>query len=213
MSPRGGAPERRVTVLVADHHREIRSGLVALIERQEGYRVVGEAGSGSDAVRLYLNLRPDVVLLDLDLPVLDGWETAAEILRHDREARILALSLFGDEDPSLLAAKGIRGLLMKDAAERDVADAIRAVHAGLRRFGTGVADTLASRADYEALSPQEVEVLREIARGKSNKEVAGDLGLTESTVKSHVNSILSKLGAGDRTGAVTLAIQRGLIHL
>jgi len=87
------------------------------------------------------------------------------------------------------------------------------VHAGLRRFGAGIAVALAARAEYEALSPREGEVLREIARGKSNKEIAGDLGLTESTVKSHVNSILSKLGTGDRTGAVTLAIQRGLIHL
>jgi two-component system NarL family response regulator len=205
--------DRPIRVLLVDDHPIVRSGMVALLLRHD-MALAGEAANGMEAVALYRETAPDVTLMDLGLPLMDGWEAMARIRQYDPAARIVALSSFGgDEDIHRAIVAGARGYLLKDAPEQDVADAIRAVHAGLRRFGTGVADTLASRADYEALSPREAEVLREIARGKSNKEVAGDLGLTESTVKSHVNSILSKLGAGDRTGAVTLAIQRGLIHL
>ena len=203
-----------IRILVVDDHAIVRSGLIAILKRYPEFIVAGEAHNGEAALDLWARLRPDVTLMDLAMPVLDGWGAIHQIRKLDANTRIIAISTFaGDQDVERALKAGARGYLLKDADEDEVVAAIRAVHQGQRRLPQHIGEILALGADFEPLSEREVQVLQLIAEGKSNKEIANQHGLVESTVKGHVNSILSKLGVDDRTAAVTLAISRGIIRL
>lgn len=203
-----------VRVLVVDDHLIVRSGLVAILGRYPGLLLAGEASDGEQAVELHARLSPDVTLMDLSLPRLDGWQAIARIRQADPSARIIAIStLAGDQDVERALKAGARGYLLKDADEEEIVDAIRAVHQGLRRVPQQVGEILAAGAGFQPLSDREILVLQLIAEGNSNKEIAAAHRIVESTVKGHVNNILSKLGVDDRTAAVTVALTRGIIRL
>lgn len=203
-----------IRLLVVDDHPVVREGLVAILNRQPDMTVAGEAGDGATAVAQYAALSPDVVLIDLNLPVMDGWSTMAAIRARDPKARFVAISSFsGDEDIDRALRSGAKGYVLKDSDAAEIAAAVRAVSQGQRYVPASAAAALAARVEYEPLSERECQVLRLIARGASNKEIGAALSLAESTVKWHVNSILSKLRVDDRTAAVVLALERGLLHL
>ena len=203
-----------VRVLVVDDHTIVRSGLIAILQRYPALAVAGEAEDGQTAIELYARLRPDVTLMDLGLPAIDGWQAIARIRDLDPHARIIAISTFaGDQDVQRALQAGARGYLLKDAEEGEIVAAILAVHRGLRSVPSDVGEILAASADFEPLSEREVQVLQLIAEGKSNKEIAAQHKVVESTIKGHVNNILGKLGVDDRTAAATLAISRGIIRL
>lgn len=204
----------RIGVLIVDDHPAVRSGLAAFIGYQPDMLVVGEAATGDAAVELYLACSPDVTLMDLSLRGMDGWTAIANIRRHDPNARILAISsLAGDEDVHRALKSGASGYVMKDAEATEIVAAILAVMAGQRYIPLGPANALAARLEYEPLTVRETQILERLARGASNKEIGESLSLAENTVKWHVKTILSKLRAGDRTAAVTVAVRRGLIRL
>jgi two-component system NarL family response regulator len=200
-------------VLLVDDHPIVRSGLACALKRR-GFEIAGVAGDGRAAIHQYFEARPDVVLMDLSLPVLDGWQAIEQIRDRDPGARILALSAFrGDEDIARALALGAQGYLLKDCDEDELIAAVETVHSGRRAYGAGIAEAVASRLGAEPLSGREVQVLEAVASGKTNKEIAVQYRLSESTVKGHLNNILSKLGVDDRTAAVVVAHRRGIIHL
>jgi DNA-binding NarL/FixJ family response regulator len=206
-----GAPIR---VLIVDDHAIMRSGYVMVLQHSPGFDVVGEAADGHAAVTAFSRLRPDVVLLDLNLPGLDGWQVLTRLRAIDPTARVLVVSAFGgDEDVHRALAAGAAGYLLKESSVNDVVAAIRAVANRGRRLSTGAAEALAERTRYTALTERETDVLRAMSRGESNKEIGVSLGVTENTVKGYVANVLDKLGVNDRTAAVSLAYERGLLHL
>ncbi len=207
--------ERRVRVLLAEDQAIVRDGLVALVGYQSDLEVVGCAGDGEEAVRLYGELRPDVTLMDLRMPRLGGAQAIEAIRAADPEARVLVLTTYdGDEDVYRALQAGARGYLLKDAATDELLGAIRAVARGGRHVPAAVAQRLADRAMAgPPLSEREVEVLRLVAAGMTNKEIASALFIAEGTVKTHLNSIHEKLGVRDRTEAVMVALRRGMLHL
>ena len=177
-------------------------------------QVVATAGTGEEAVELFKRHRPDVTLMDLQLPRMSGLETIIQIRTIDPQARIIVLTAFqGDEDVYQALRAGAATFLLKDSVTDELAPMVRAVHQGQRPIPPNVQALLNSRAESVALSPREIEVLEGVARGKANKEIAWDLQITEDTVKAHVKSILQKLHVDDRTGAVTAALRRGIIRL
>ena len=201
-------------VLVADDHPVVRAGLVALITQQPDLELAAEAENGAQAVSLYRDHRPDVVLMDLRMPVVDGVQAIHSIIAEFPGARILALSTYeGDGDIRRALDAGARGYLLKDMLLTDVLSAIRAVQRGERVIPLGVAARLAQHPERSRLTHRELEVLHLIARGLSNKQAADAIGRTEETVKLHLKNIYAKLGVADRTEAVTVALLRGLIHL
>jgi DNA-binding NarL/FixJ family response regulator len=201
-------------VLVADDHPVVRAGLVALITQQPDLELAAEAENGAQAVSLYRDHRPDVVLMDLRMPVVDGVQAIHSILAEFPGARILALSTYeGDGDIRRALDAGARGYLLKDMLLTDVLSAIRAVQRGERVIPLGVAARLAQHPERSHLTHRELEVLQLIARGLSNKQAADAIGRTEETVKLHLKNIYAKMGVADRTEAVTVALLRGLIHL
>jgi DNA-binding NarL/FixJ family response regulator len=201
-------------VLVVDDHPIVREGVIALVDRQPDMVVVGEAGSGREAIARFRELRPDVALVDLRLPDLDGLEVTAAICADWPSSRILVLSTYdGDEDIHQALRAGARGYLRKEALREDLVAAVRAVHAGRRFIPAEVAMRLAERPPASELTARERDVLRLIVEGRSNKEIAAALGLTEGTVKGYVNTMLAKLGASDRTQAAITALRRGLVRL
>lgn len=204
----------RIGVLICDDHPVVREGLVAIINRQLEMTVVGEANTGHRAVELYHSLRPDVVLMDLRMPVMNGAEATAAICREDPQARIIVLTTYdGDEDIYRALQAGARAYLLKDMSHEELIEAIRAVCAGARRISPAAATQLASRTASTNLTSRELDVLRLIARGESNKRIAAQLRITEGTVKGYVNIIFQKLGVSDRTQAATTALRRGIVHL
>lgn len=206
-----GAPVR---ILVVDDHPVVRSGLVSILNRQPGFEVVGEAADGAAAVSEYLRLRPDVLLLDLRLPVLDGWQVLAKVREADPQARVLAISTWGgDEDVHRALAAGAKGYLLKESTEEEIVAALEAVVRGGAKLSPGAAEAMAMRHQFEPLTAREAEVLAGLAKGESNKEIALRTGTAESTIKGHVANIMGKLGVDDRTAAVTVALRRGLLHL
>lgn len=203
-----------VRILVVEDHHVVRQGLVALIKTVEDMQVVGEACDGRQAVELFRQHQPDITIMDLRLPKMTGVEAITEI-RHDfPAARIIVLTTYdGDEDIYRALQAGARGYLLKDMSGDDLMDAIRTVHAGRSRIPPAVAQRLADRLGGPDLTTRELEVLKLIVSGKSNKEIGRDLFISEATVKTHINSLLSKLGVSDRTQAATTALQRGIVHL
>jgi len=203
-----------IRILVVEDHHVVRQGLVALIKTVEDMQVVGEACDGKQAVELFRQQQPDVTIMDLRLPHMTGVEAITAIRRDFPSARIIVLTTYdGDEDIYRALQAGARGYLLKDMSGDDLMDAIRTVHAGRSRIPPAVAQRLADRLGGPDLTGRELDVLKLIVSGKSNKEIGRDLFISEATVKTHINSLLSKLGVSDRTQAATTALQRGIVHL
>ncbi len=205
---------KTIRVLVADDHHVVRSGIAASIGLEDDLAVVAEADSGEQVVAQYQASEPDVVLMDLRLPGMNGIEATAALLRAAPEARVIMFTTYeGEEDIYRAVQAGARGYLLKSAPRDELLHAIRSVAAGERFLPPVIAHRLAERMSSEELSPRELEVLQLIGRGRSNKEIASELGIAEDTVKRHVTNLLAKLRVVDRTQATTEAIRRGLIHL
>jgi DNA-binding NarL/FixJ family response regulator len=203
-----------IRVLCVDDHPLVRKGIASILANEADMQLVGEAGNGRDAVEQFRKLRPDVVLMDLRMPDMNGIEAARQIRQEDPEARIIALTSYdGDQDIYKALEAGVRGYLLKEMVHTDVLRAIRTVYSGKRLMPQEVAERLSEYFPQVALTPREVEVLGLVARGMANKEIAGKLGTASGTVKMHIQNILAKLGASDRTHAVTIAIERGILHL
>jgi DNA-binding NarL/FixJ family response regulator len=206
--------KERIRILIADDHSVVREGLVSLIKRKSGMVVVAEASNGREAVDLWKERRPDVTLLDLRMPELDGVSAIKEIREMDETAHVIVLTTFdGDEDIYRAIRAGAKAYLLKDTARGALVDCVRRVHAGETYLPPQLAAKLARRVSGEALSAREIEVLQRIAGGKSNKEIGAELFISEGTVKTHVKSIFSKLDVVSRAEAVARATRRGLIQL
>jgi two-component system NarL family response regulator len=203
----------RIRILVADDHFVVRIGLAAVIDSQPDMTVVDQAENGQEAVDLYRKHVPDVLVVDLRMPVLSGLEATSAIRREFPDAHIVVLTTFdGDEDIFRALQAGAGAYLLKHTLKDELIAAIKAVHQGKRHIPAGVAMRLAERPPLSDLTDRELEVLNLMARGMPNSEIATNLSISVGTVKTHINRILSKLGARDRTQAVTTAIQRGLVH-
>jgi len=203
-----------IRILLADDHSVVRMGLEALISTEPGLSVVGHAADGNEAVLQYRKLKPDVVLMDLLMPQMNGTQALAQIRSEFPAARILILSTSdGDDDVYRALQAGASGYILKSSPGEQLIPAIRAVMRGEKWIPPEIARSLATRSLREELSPREIQVLQELASGGSNKEIATVLNITEHTVKAHIKNILAKLPARDRTEAVTVALQRGIIHL
>jgi DNA-binding NarL/FixJ family response regulator len=204
----------KIRILVAEDHLVARVGVSTIVNMQPDMTVVAEASNGQQAVELFRKHRPDVTLLDLRMPGMGGVEAATAIRAEFPSARMIALTTYGgDEDIRRALAAGVLAYLTKDVLHDELLKAIRAVHEGQTYLPAGVAAALAAQLPRPDLSAREVQVLELIVRGLANKQIAYTLSIAEHTVKNHVKSILSKLGAQDRTQAATAAIQRGIIHL
>jgi DNA-binding NarL/FixJ family response regulator len=206
--------DNKIRIIVVDDQSVVRQGFVALINTVADMEVVAEGINGEQAIELYRQHKPDVMLIDLRMPVIGGVEAITKIRQEFPEARLIVLTTYdGDEDIYRSLQAGAKGYLLKDMFFEELETAIRSVHAGSRRIPAVIAERLAERMSGSALTDRELEVLELIVKGQSNKEIAKSLTISEATVKSHINSLLSKLGVTDRTQAATTALQRGLVHL
>jgi len=213
--------EETIRILIADDHAVVRKGLLALIQTEGGMEVAGEAANGAEAVELAATLRPDVILLDLVMPRMDGIEAIREICRNDPEARILVLTSFSEDEKVLTAIEvGAMGCLLKDATPDELLRAIRDVHRGCAALHPAIAQKLIRRMrkpgtqkPIKELTSRETEVLCCIARGLSNKEIGDQLFISEPTVRTHVSNILMKLELPNRTQAALYAVREGLVSL
>jgi DNA-binding NarL/FixJ family response regulator len=211
-----------IRILVADDHPVVRDGLVAILGTQPDFEVIGEAGTGQEVIERVEALEPDVVLLDLEMPELDGVETLQRLRQANSAAQVIVFTAF-DTDERILGAvqAGARGYLLKGAPREELFDAVRVVHQGgsllqpvvASKLLRQVSDQSRGTTEIEPLTPRELEVLHLLAQGLQNKEIATELVISQRTVKFHVSSIMGKLGAGNRTEAVALAAQQGLVEL
>jgi DNA-binding NarL/FixJ family response regulator len=205
--------ELPIRILIADDHYIVRMGLIALVNTEADMEVIAEAVDGAQAVDLFARHNPDLALMDSRMPVKNGIEATMEIRRRNSMARILMLTAFdGDADIYKAMEAGASGYVLKNSTGEKLIPAIRAVAAGQRWIPKEVAERLASRRLFEELTPRELQVLNELAKGLANKQIANVLDITENTAKGHLKSILAKLHVADRTEAVAVAIQRGIIH-
>jgi len=203
-----------IRIMIVDDHTVVRQGLVALLSTVPDLAVIAEAADGLEAVEAHRKHRPDVTLMDLRLPKLGGADAISQIRQESPQARFIVLTTFdGDEDIYRALQAGAKGYLLKGTDADELTATIRSVFAGKSRIPSFVAEKLAERMGGPALTTRELEVLRRIVAGRSNKEIASDLHISEATVKTHINSLLSKLGVSDRTQAATTALQRGIVHL
>jgi len=203
-----------IRVLCVDDHPLIRKGIASILANEPDVELVAEAADGADAVTLFRSHRPDITLMDLRMPGLDGIAAVEAIRRDFPDARIIALTSYdGDQDIYRALAAGVWSYLLKETVHTDVVDAIRTVHRGRRLMPRDVSARLAEHFPGTALTARETEVLALVAAGLGNREIAERLGTARGTIKIHVQNILDKLGAADRTQAVTIAIQRGVLHL
>ena len=203
-----------IRVLSVDDHALLRQGIAALVNGESDMKLVAEASDGQEGIKQFRVHRPDVTLMDLQMPVLNGIEAIIGIRGEFPNARIIVLTTYTGDVQVLRALKaGARGYILKGHVRRELLDTIRAVHAGQKRIPPEVAAELAEHATDENLTSREIDVLRLIAGGNANKEIAGQLSIGEETVKGHVTNILAKLGANDRTHAVTIGLKRGIIEL
>jgi DNA-binding NarL/FixJ family response regulator len=201
-----------IKILSVDDHPLLREGIAALLEGQRDMVLVGESANGRDAIETFRAHRPDVTLMDLQMPEINGIEAIIAIRREFPGARIVALTTYkGDVRAARAFSAGASGFLLKSAVRKDFLDTIRTVHGGRKQIPPEIAAEIAEHHCDDALTEREIEVLREVAAGNANKIVAAELSITEETVKTHIKNILSKLGANDRTHAVTIALKRGII--
>jgi DNA-binding NarL/FixJ family response regulator len=211
-----------IRIVIADDHPVVREGIISMIEREPDFKVIGEAKDGREAVRLALELKPDIVLIDLRMPELDGVEAISEISAIDPDIKFIILTTYSDDEYIFRGIEvGARAYLLKDAPREDLFKAIRAVYQGESLIQPVVASKILDRfAELSrqaqapgTLSEREIEVLTLVAKGAANKEIATQLNITNSTVKTHITSIFQKLNASDRTEAVTQAIKKGIIRI
>ena len=210
----------KIRILIADDHPVVRDGLVAILSTQDDFEVVGEAGNGRETVALAAERQPNVVLLDLEMPEMDGVETLRQLRQTKSNVRVIVFTAFDTDERILTAVQaGAQGYLLKGAPRQELVHAVRVVHSGGSLLQPIVASRLLRQVSQEPgqpvepLTPREVEVLERLAQGLQNKEIAAELVISERTVKFHVSAILGKLDAGNRTEAVAIAAQRGLINL
>jgi len=204
----------QIRVLCVDDHPLVREGIARKLGRQSDIKVVATAGTGEAAVELFRRHRPDVVLMDLQLPKMSGLEAIEAIRQEDHEARIVVLTMYqGDEDIYRALRAGAASYLLKDTLSSDLVTIVREVFAGGRPLPGRVASLLAARVNQSPLSPREIEVLKLVAKGMRNKEIASELHLGQDTIQTHLKRLFAKLGVNDRTAAVTVALNRGIIHL
>jgi DNA-binding NarL/FixJ family response regulator len=207
-------PESKIQILVADDHYIVRIGVVAVVNSQTDMEIVAEAVDGAEAIELFEKHKPDLVLMDSRMAVITGIEATIEIRRRHPQARVLMLTAFdGDDDIRKAFEAGAQGYVLKSATAEQLIPALRSVAAGGRWVPKEVAQRLSARNSYEALTSRELQVLDEVAKGLANKQIADVLGISENTVKGHLKIILAKLRVADRTEAMRVAIQRGIIHL
>jgi len=206
--------EAPIRILTVDDHRLIRQGIAGLVAVESDMRVVAEAANGREALQQFRAHRPDITLMDLQMPEMNGLDAISAIRGEYPEARIIVLTTYSGDVQALRALRaGARAYLLKDALDKELLDAIRAVHAGRKAVSPEVSFQLAEHATDDALTPGEVRVLRLIAEGRANKEIAASLSTSDATVKGQVQNILSKLGATDRTHAAMIGLKRGIIDL
>ncbi len=203
-----------IRVLSVDDHPLLREGIAALIRNETDMQLVAEASNGREALELFRKHRPDITLMDLQMPDMSGIDAMSSIRGEFPGARLIVLTTHaGDVQISRALKAGARAYLLKGSLRKELLETIRAVHAGQKRLSPEAAAEIAEHAADDVLTPREVEVLRLVAGGNANKEIAAQLSLTEETVKSHVRNILAKLGANDRTHAVAIGLKRGIIDL
>jgi len=202
----------KIRIMLVEDHQVVRQGLVALLSSMDEFEVVGSVGDGAEAVELYRTLEPDVTLMDLQMPKVGGVETIRRIRGEFPQARVIVLTTFdGDEDIYRALQAGARAYLLKGMELEELVTTIHAVHSGKLHIPSSVAEKLAERLSGQELTARELSVLERIVAGRANKEISADLFISEATVKTHINSLLGKLGVADRTHAATVAIQRGLV--
>ena len=203
-----------IRILTVDDHPLLRKGIAALVNGEPDLKLVAEASNGNEAIDAFRSHRPDVTLMDLQMPEVDGIDAIDRIRGEFPEARIIVLTTYSGDTQVLRALKaGARGYILKGHVHKELLDAIRAVHAGHKRIPPEIAAQLAEHATDDALTEREIQILKLIAAGNANKHIADQLSIGEATVKSHVSNILSKLGANDRSHAVTIGLKRGMIEL
>jgi len=203
-----------IRILTVDDHPLLRKGIAALVNAEPDLKLVAEASNGQEGIEAFRTYRPDVTLMDLQMPGLDGLEAIDRIRNEFPEARIIVLTTYTGDIQVLRALRaGARGYILKGHVHKELLETIRAVHAGQKRIPPDIAAELADHATDDELTERELDVLRLIAAGNGNKQIADQLAIGEATVKSHVTNILSKLGANDRAHAVTIALKRGIIEL
>jgi len=211
--PTNPAPQI-IRVLCVDDHPLVRKGIASILANEADLQLVGEAGDGREAVQAFRLHRPDVTLMDLRMPNMDGIQATRLIRRETPEARIIALTSYdGDQDIYRSLEAGVRGYLLKEMVHTEIVRAIRVIHSGKRLMPPEVAERLSEYSPQVTLTPREIEVLAFVARGLGNKEIGAQLGTAAGTVKMHLQNILCKLGASDRAHAVALAVRRGIIYL
>lgn len=203
-----------IRILVVEDHPVVRQGLMALLSNAPDIEVVAAAADGLEAMHAFSSVHPDVTLMDLQMPRLGGVEAIQRIRNESPDARFIVLTTFdGDEDIYRAMQAGAKAYLLKGMEVEELLAAIRTVHAGRASVPASIAEKLAQRVGSQDLTARELDVLQRIVAGRANKEIAIDLNISEATVKSHVNSLLSKLGVDDRTHAAVVALQRGIVHL
>ncbi len=209
-----GSPGSSIRLLVVDDHPPMRFGLVALVRSQPDMEVIAEAADGEEAVEVYADVRPDVVLMDLRMPGMGGVEAILAIRKEDPEARIIVLSTYDmDEDIHRAIQSGAKSYLLKDMSTEEVAETIREVYQGGTSLPRQVAERLSQRLQRQSLTEREREVLTALVKGRSNKEISSSLHISEDTVKSHLKTLFTKLQVRDRTEAAVAAIRHGIVHL
>lgn len=208
------AEPRPIRVLIVDDHPMLREGVAAVVGTRQDIEIVGEAENGQRAIEQFRRLRPDVTLLDLQMPVMGGIDALAVIRAEFPEARVVVLTTYSGDAQAVRALKtGAMGYLLKSALRTELLETIRAAHAGRRHLAREVASEIALHAVDDALSERELSVLKLVAAGHANKQIAAELAITEDTVKAHLKNIFSKLAVRDRTEAVTQAAKRGIIEI
>jgi DNA-binding NarL/FixJ family response regulator len=204
----------KIRVLSIDDHPLVREGLAALINSQTDMCVVGQGATGHEAIKLFRELQPDVALMDVRLPDMSGIDAMITILSGSPQARVIMVtSSEGDVEMERALAGGAKGYILKSMPPREVLEAIRKVHAGKKAIPPEIAAQLANHMSDETLTAREIEVLQQVAEGNRNRDIADRLFISEGTVKVHIQHIMDKLGASDRTQAITIAVRRGIIHL
>ena len=203
-----------IRILIVDDHPLLLEGISLVVDHEADMQLVGSAATGREAVEMYEKLRPGLVLMDLRLPDMSGIDAMVAIRAKSPTAKVVILTTFeGDAEVNRALTAGAAGYLLKTMPRKQIVESMRAIHAGRRRIDPGVAANLAEHMGQEVLSQREVEILKQVAEGSRNKEIAAQLALSEETIKSHMKNILEKLGAADRTQAVSIAVRRGIMQL